>query len=416
MVKLIDTGDLLTVVCISSTPKDRKDLGEVKYINEVHDKTSLDARHEAFKSAIAKVTTPFVLFMNATDKFITDIVLPAEGKGISYGDLMFSETWGDNPVDSGVYSKENNLNNPYNIRRAILRTECADAVLNVTSGNSVDTETVLYTAIPLLYGHQYSPEMKIIWDKNKDDPFRELTFAAKNETKEYLVKNLSKLKFIADDYSLNKSISSLKPITDFKDELTVVTLSKDILDREDLNGLPYVNHVSTISSETEYFVALKSAIRKVNTPYFIFVDSDDKIPETIVLPSDEAGLVYGDFFVRSGKIVTRIKTGEFSQEKFFKNPLMIHIAVYNTAKARKVFEKIGVLSSTPKPLANYFIAELFGAEYNKDFVAIWERSNSGSMHTQTPFKIKDVSDFIVNNQVRLRYTIIPVPVSPEEEA
>jgi hypothetical protein len=105
--------------------------------------------------------------------------------------------------------------------------------------------------------------------------------------------------------------------------------------------ISYLNQVQTIQNCTDYNHAFYSAIEKVQTPFFFFLDDDDELPEDYLsVLADcirvDCAVAYTDEKRINGGVATVARGGEYSKEKHLANPLMLHHAVLcKTSTAKK---------------------------------------------------------------------------------
>ena len=405
IVKFKDAVQLLTVVTVSPKPINRFDLEDLPFVNEIFDNDLNISRHQAFINAIKKVQTPYVLFLNPEDKIKSDFVFPNLDKGIVFGNSLTTEVWGDQYNLLTGFSKDKNLENPYFIRRPILRTEFVEPILQITSKELLDTETVLYFIIAVVYGYQFDERLKITWNKKADTYFKDTLISLRDTTKNYLQNSFGLFKSLIDNYCFSVDKLALTPIEKFKNLITIITLSKTPVNRTDIFNLDYINHNAYINSEEKLFIAIKAAIRKVKTPYLIFVDDDDPVPVNIILPSDNVGMVYGDYFTQFGKRIDRNKSSEFSDEAYSKNVLMMHKPIFNTEKVKTVVEKLPILDNYAQSIIAYFVAKIYGAEYNKQLIVLWNKAPGNKLHRALKNNRESLFDFIKSNELTITESI-----------
>lgn len=145
-------------------------------------------------------------------------------------------------------------------------------------------------------------------------------------------------------------------------------------------GVSYLNQVQTIQNCTDYNAAFYSAIEKVQTPYFFFLDDDDQLPADYLSVLEDCvkadcAVAYSDEKRINKGGTTVARGGEYSKEKHLANPLMLHhLVLCKTAQAKKS------LSFMPKgqfwpEMPLYFDLAQDSAAYIPRIGYHWHRSN-----------------------------------------
>lgn len=185
--------------------------------------------------------------------------------------------------------------------------------------------------------------------------------------------------------------------------ITIVTLSRDPLDRAVPFNCKYLNYNSFFNTPEGMYESCINSIKLVDTTYVSFVDSDDKMPEYFPLPKKD--LLYGDFNVNNnGVLETRVGT-EWRDDPTLKNMFMPHKAIFKKSSILKTIEAIDKVGRDRKlifELVNFYMLGLvFGAEYNKDFIAIWNRKNTG-IHQEAKVGTSLTLNWIRENRFKVK--------------
>lgn len=452
---LVDTKSLkevLTIITISKSLIKRNDLHGLPYICHLAEYTTQRSWYKAYKNAVNKVKTKYFLLIDDNDSLPEQLAVPDDEFGMVYGDYWVKEFKREFTRPIPLWHKPNTDHSPILLNRPILNTEKTKAILSVFNGDNVINSAVIYHLVNRLFKAQYNSKLKIVWNKDKTDSFYKYSKELINNTSSFIKSDISPILKAFKAKKEEDRLNRLTPISELSDKLTVVTLSKEPFTRDDIGDLQYVNYNSTFDSLSGFFLAIKAATRMVNTPYLVFVDVDDKIEDRLTLPNDDVGLVYGDFYLSVNDVVKRIYTGEFSEEVFATKPWMLHKPVLNTAKFRSVVEKMPLENLDIQSVLYYFVAKIYGAQYNEDLKLVWKkkirvnpearqkrrernnrrididsyrRQNSKQNSKELPdsdeplhskaFKVKDKSlTFIKENQEALIRSITGQPANPIE--
>lgn len=375
---LVDSSTLkevLTVITISKSLVRRDDLHGLPFISHVADYQTQRSWYKAYKDAVAKVKTKYFLLIDVNDNLPEQLIVPQYDVGMVYGDYCVKEFGRDFTRPMAAWKPLSPNLSPILINRPILDTEKTKKVLSVFNGSEIINQAIVYHLVGKLFGARYSNELKIVWNKDKADDFHKYSKSLIDKTTGFILNGISPiLKTYSDQKELER-LESLIPISELSDKLTVVTLSKEPFTRDDIGNLPYVNYNSTFDKLSGFFLAIKAATRMVKTPFMVFVDTDDKIEDRLLLPDDNVGLVYGDFYLSEDSVVKRIETGEFSEQVFLSKPWMMHKPILNTEKFRSVVEKFPLEEIDVQSILYYFVAKIYGAQYNENLKLVWTKKN-----------------------------------------
>lgn len=102
-------------------------------------------------------------------------------------------------------------------------------------------------------------------------------------------------------------------------------------------NIEWINYVDKFSDHKGLHKARLEAIKRVNTPYWIYVDSDDPLPEGVKEP-DNSFIMYGTEIRHH--LITLVKNiyipQKFNWLRFIERPNLIHKAVCSTAATKKI--------------------------------------------------------------------------------
>lgn len=171
--------------------------------------------------------------------------------------------------------------------------------------------------------------------------------------------------------------------------LSIVTLSKLPMNRKDIGSLPYINYNSEFTDMIGLLNALKISALQVRTPYLIYIDYDDPAPKSVILPKNDVGLIYGDFYVINKGFEKKIDVGDWSYEQHLEKPWIIHKPVLNTRKLLSVFKHLPILELDNQNLLYYFVAKIYGAQYVPDLKIVWDKDNSSGVLHKKAFTLRD---------------------------
>ena len=171
-------------------------------------------------------------------------------------------------------------------------------------------------------------------------------------------------------------------------QVTAITLSA--------KPLPEVQgrlvQVQTITSATEYCEAWLSAIQKVQTPYFYFLDDTDSIPDEAIIDeciAEDVAVAYTDE-TRDG---IRIEVGEYDQTKHITNPMMMHhLVVCRTADAKAVAPTLPRGQFWPE-MPMYFELAKRSVAYIPKLGYHWHKSDGG-LSSKADFSIAQMRSAI----------------------
>jgi hypothetical protein len=170
-------------------------------------------------------------------------------------------------------------------------------------------------------------------------------------------------------------------------EITAVVLSAT--EKEfSFDGWKTLNHVSQFNTAEELHFQRLEAIKKVNTPYFAYVDDDDSLVENTaeqmqrlisLMKKNQHCIGYTDYKEKAFGGTTTIRPGKYVPVKHYTNVmLMHHLVVVQTDKA------LELLKSTP--LGLYWTEYLLyaplarnGVTYLEEVAYIWHMKTTG-MH------------------------------------
>lgn len=185
-------------------------------------------------------------------------------------------------------------------------------------------------------------------------------------------------------------------------DVTMITLSKeDFRPAQIPDNCEYLNHVSVFKDHQDAVEQMVAAVAKVETPFYFFCDDDDPAPKKVPTPKNGKGILYGDMFSQYGQKVIRRPASEWTDVKHVKNPLFIHKAVCRTDYTMLLSTVLPSNDVWFEYLYYFFLADLFGAEYNPDFQYIWQKRNSG-MHITLAPKTSGTGKWIRDNRQRVR--------------
>ncbi len=179
-------------------------------------------------------------------------------------------------------------------------------------------------------------------------------------------------------------------------DLTIITRSKEPFDRVVPEGVVYLNHVSIITDRRSECIENAKAIRKVQTPYFTLVDHDDDIPEYLPLPTK--GILYGDLLIEEDGKLTRTKVNEFSDKHFMEFPYLLHKPIYNTQNMLWILDNLPDSNGLHFNMYyHYFLAMLFGANYDSSYDAVWKKQSTG-LHTRAYPNMQSLREWMNGNR------------------
>lgn len=187
-------------------------------------------------------------------------------------------------------------------------------------------------------------------------------------------------------------------------DITCLTLSKTPIERELPKKCKYINYTSTFKDECGYFISLYNAIKILDTEFVIICDYDDPFPNTI--PSFSKGIMYGDYYCNEivdskVKKETIIKVGEWERITSLDNYHYIHKPVMKSECLKNVMRVLysrnfHLLDLNVQYIIFNLIAFVYGSEYKKDFVAIWNKSQEG-FHNYNSTKFSKSKRWLNNN-------------------
>lgn len=149
------------------------------------------------------------------------------------------------------------------------------------------------------------------------------------------------------------------------------------------------------------FIAMLDAVGKVQTPYYFFAGDDDPVPLLVPVPTNGAGILYGDFIMQTGTKVMRRPVGEWDATKHLANPFFIHKAVCRTDYTLLLATILPTDKVWFEFLYYYCLAYCFGAQYDPDFQSIWVRRTTG-LHNRMPPFISESGLWLNANRERIK--------------
>lgn len=179
---------------------------------------------------------------------------------------------------------------------------------------------------------------------------------------------------------------------------TCVTLSKEPIELKVPDNCLYVNQVQTFTNRQSLHTARLKSIRNVTTPYFFICDSDDPMPEELIIP--DKAIIYGDNYIVEDGIVRIVKTGEWNSDKHIRYPQLIHKPICNTAIAKKVVEILPEGNYYTDQILYYCLALIGGFTYNDKLVLKWNKHKTG-YHTYQREGMMNSINWLLVNQKRL---------------
>ena len=168
--------------------------------------------------------------------------------------------------------------------------------------------------------------------------------------------------------------------THASDLITYVILSPEPVSGDNYRSIHYLNHVSKVSDHIQFHIERMSAVRKVSTPYFTFLDSDDPIPQGVRAPKN-AGILYGtEVFCKSDGTQTTKEPRPFNWMASIQSQFHIHKAVCNTQYAKCIIDLLPYGLYNTEVMVFSLLALWKGHEIDKDFIYEWNIHDGGIHH------------------------------------
>lgn len=154
----------------------------------------------------------------------------------------------------------------------------------------------------------------------------------------------------------------------------------------------WYNHVSKFNDHKGLHKARLDSLRGITTPYWIYVDSDDPLPDGVREPNGSA-ILYGQEkrHLLFKNCVVHMPTRPFSWLRHIKEPHVIHKAICNTYYAQKVIEYLPQEGAyLTEALIFTLLSQWRGSEIDKNFNYNWN-VREGGCHTWP-----DVHEAVIN--------------------
>lgn len=180
-------------------------------------------------------------------------------------------------------------------------------------------------------------------------------------------------------------------------DITYIVLSPEPVNApQDLpENIHWLNHVSIFSDHSGFYKARLDALRKVTTPWWIFVDSDDPLPIGVRIPTSQTGILIGDElqYIQKDQTEKRSRNYKLSWLNQINNILCLHRAVCNTQATKKLLAYLPTEGLyLPEPLIFIMLGHWQGIEYDASFCYKWN-VYSDSLHSKP-----DVKQAVYNSQ------------------
>lgn len=179
---------------------------------------------------------------------------------------------------------------------------------------------------------------------------------------------------------------------------TCITLSKEPIEREVPDNCVYFNQVQTFTKKDSLHMARLKSIRNIDTPYFFVCDSDDPMPDELLIP--DKAVLYGDMYIIENGIERIIKTGEWNSKKHIYSPQLIHKPICNTELAKKIVEILPEGDYYTDQILYYCLALYGGFTYDERLIIKWNRFKTGH-HAHLRDGILNSVNWLLVNQKRL---------------
>jgi hypothetical protein len=177
---------------------------------------------------------------------------------------------------------------------------------------------------------------------------------------------------------------------------TCITLSKEIFNRKLPDDCLYYNSVQTFNKHLTSYEVRLNCIKKITTPYYLMIDSDDPFPNTLFIPNK--GILYGDNYVIDNGVETKHKSKDWAADFHVKYPLLIHKAICNTNNSKVLLKILPSRGNYYFELLMYYcLAKFYGYEYNNKFISIWNKNKNGH-HSEARLSIINSIQWIENNK------------------
>lgn len=160
-----------------------------------------------------------------------------------------------------------------------------------------------------------------------------------------------------------------------KNDLTIVTLSINPFTRTLPDGLHYINYMSRFDNDIGLKKATQRSLESVKTKYVFFCDHDDPMPESF--PKLTKPVTFGDFHYRESGISKVITPNKLELSKEFSFIDIPHKPVVETEAYKQTIKHLPDIELCFHMAVYYLLCLKHETQYNKDFVAIWDKRHEG---------------------------------------
>jgi hypothetical protein len=160
-----------------------------------------------------------------------------------------------------------------------------------------------------------------------------------------------------------------------KNDLTIVTLSINPFNRTLPDGLHYINYMSKFDNDIGLKKATQNSLERVKTKYVFFCDHDDPMPDNF--PRLTKTVTFGDFHYRENNISKAITPNKLELGKEFSFIDVPHKPVVETEAYRQMVSHLPDIELCFHMAVYYLLCLKHETEYDKDFVAIWDKRYEG---------------------------------------
>lgn len=169
-------------------------------------------------------------------------------------------------------------------------------------------------------------------------------------------------------------------------DITAVVLSTAPYSRE-WPGLCIHTHISKIRNAADHQAARFDSIKRVDTPYWFWLDDDDELPANYMEVLEaciaaDADVAYTDELVIGEDGTETIRRGEhYSSESHIHKPTLIHhLALYKTVPAKAAIARTPRWHYYPEMQLSFEVARTGTAAYVPMIGYHWHRGKTG-LHT-----------------------------------
>lgn len=189
----------LTCVTLSKQPFHREsDL--FQYLNYCSIFSDEIGNKKAHISSLKKVTTPYCFYCDDDDPVPEGLLLPKNN--IVYGDFIYTD-YGVHRVRVGQkWDFEKHIDNHWLIHKPIITTKNALLVIDKIPDLNIHFHFVFYFLLSYIYGSEYNPNLKCIWNKQKNGHHLK-TLSILGNSQRWLFLNAKRIKEELTDLPVN---------------------------------------------------------------------------------------------------------------------------------------------------------------------------------------------------------------------